>query len=200
MAEIYGHKWTSAYGDNPDEGAAKTWAKGLGDLSTKQIAAGVERLLTSSDEWPPALPRFRAICFGIPTLAAVKLDLKSEHKAPFTRLVWSKIDSYRYRNASAEAADFLLKDAYEIAREAVMSGTPLPEDIAGTIDAPKTEKPVPASPEVAMRYIEEIQRKLGACDDDESATGASGEAGARDMHAAGSSAAGLGAGESGTGL
>lgn len=167
MAEIYGHKWTSAYGDNPDEGAAKTWAKGLGDLSTKQIAAGVERLLTSADEWPPALPRFRAICFGIPSLAAVKLDLKKGAKAPspFARMVWSNVDSFRYRNATAEAADFLLKDAYEIAREAVMSGAPLPGEPVGTLDAPKPEKPVPASPETAKAHLAEIQKILGVVDE-----------------------------------
>jgi hypothetical protein len=165
MTEIYGHRWTSAYGVDQEAGAGKTWAQGLAGLTTMQIGLGIERALLSAEEWPPTLPKFRALCFGIPPLAAVKLDLKSDHKAPFTRMVWSKIDSYRYRNATAEAADFLLKDAYEIAREAVMSGTPLPEDAAGTIDAPKEPKPVPASPETAMKHIEEIQKLLGGGND-----------------------------------
>lgn len=173
MAAIYGHRWTSGFGEGceHDDGkltvAGDTWQRGLTGLSEAQIAAGLQSALTSADPWPPTLPRFRALCFGIPSIAEVRLDLKRDTKRPFTRMVWSYIDSYRYRNASSESADFLLKDAYEIAREAVMSGAPLPDEIAGTIDAPQEQKPVPASPEVAMRYIEEIQRKLGGADEPE---------------------------------
>ena len=38
MAEIYGHRWTSSYGDS-ESGAARTWAKGLAGVSPAQLAA-----------------------------------------------------------------------------------------------------------------------------------------------------------------
>ena len=40
MAEIYGHRWTSSYGDS-ESGAARTWAKGLAGVSPAQLAAGL---------------------------------------------------------------------------------------------------------------------------------------------------------------
>ena len=33
MAEIYGHRWTSSYGDSPDEAGGGTWAKGLAGVT-----------------------------------------------------------------------------------------------------------------------------------------------------------------------
>lgn len=58
MAKIYGHKWTSSFG-NIDDG---TWLKGLWDVSPEQVAAGLEKCRTGKDEWPPTLPMFRAMC------------------------------------------------------------------------------------------------------------------------------------------
>ena len=58
MAMIYGHKWTSNYGPMDDG----TWAKGLSDMTTAQIAQGLEKCRISDDEWPPTLPIFRMRC------------------------------------------------------------------------------------------------------------------------------------------
>lgn len=58
MAMIYGHRWTSSYGDKDDG----TWLSGLADITPEQIGLGLEKCRTSGDEWPPTLPVFRARC------------------------------------------------------------------------------------------------------------------------------------------
>lgn len=59
MTEIYGHKWTSSYGDSD---ADSTWAKGLADMSNAELKAGFFACLNSGEAWPPSLPQFRAMC------------------------------------------------------------------------------------------------------------------------------------------
>ena len=58
MAEIYGHKWTSAYGEKPVD----TWVDGLGDMAPQEIANGLQACLVNGDPWPPSLPEFRQLC------------------------------------------------------------------------------------------------------------------------------------------
>jgi hypothetical protein len=58
MAMIYGHKWTSSYGEKDDG----TWLKGLYDITPEQVGVGLEKCRTSDDEWPPTLPIFRYRC------------------------------------------------------------------------------------------------------------------------------------------
>src|SRR5690606_24389157 len=73
MAEIYGHRFTSPFGDSESH-AARTWAKGLAGVTPQQLANGLEACIVSADPWPPTLPEFRARCLAIPSFAAVKLD------------------------------------------------------------------------------------------------------------------------------
>lgn len=159
MAEIYGHRWTSAYGaESGADGAAGTWAKGLAGVTPAQVANGLNACIASSDPWPPTLPEFRAKCLGIPSLAAVRAN--PEQATPFNRLVWQHIDSYRYRRSAAEVADRMLRDAYELAREFVMVGGALPEPSAGEISQEKREHK-PASPEVVAAAIASVAEALG---------------------------------------
>lgn len=58
MAEIFGHKWTSQYGDTPLD----TWANRLGAMSAEEIAFGVNACAGSSLQWPPSLPDFCRLC------------------------------------------------------------------------------------------------------------------------------------------
>lgn len=160
MAAIYGHRWTSSYGDDPAGMVGDTWAAGLVGLTGAQLAKGLEACIASSDPWPPSLPDFRARCVGIPALASVRLDTgKSD---PFTRLVWQHLDGYRYKQAPSDQSDRLLREAYELAREHVMRGGELPE-VAGEIASEKRE-PMPASPERAAEAIDEIKRALSGKD------------------------------------
>lgn len=159
MAEIYGHRWTAAYGDDPERGAGETWAKGLAGLTPAQLAEGLSSCIATADPWPPTLPEFRARCLGIPPLASVRLDARKA--SPFTRLVWQHLDGYRYQQAPADQSDRLLREAYELAREHVMRGGALPAD-SPELEGPERRKPVPASPEVAAAAMEAIRQDLGA--------------------------------------
>lgn len=127
MAEIYGHRWTSAFGETADDaGAGETWAKGLAGITPEQLRDGLLACVVSADPWPPTLPEFRARCLGIPPLAQVRLELRGNTRSRFTLQVWQGIDSYRFKQAPSEQSDRLLRDAYELAREHVMRGGALP--------------------------------------------------------------------------
>ncbi len=170
MTEIYGHKWVSAYGADAEQGAGQTWAKGLGGINAQQLAHGLSSALASSDAWPPTLPEFRSLCLGIPTFAAVKHELRTTGNAkrsPFLRQVWEFIDSYLFARATAESADRMLRDAYNLAAEYVMRGGHLPEPVVGEIEQQKPVKPERASHEAAAPHIEQIRTLLGEAQDEE---------------------------------
>jgi hypothetical protein len=163
MAAIYGHRWTSAYGDDPKGMSGDTWGAGLHGMTGVQLARGLEACVASSDPWPPTLPEFRAMCLGIPSFPAVSMDAAKVQ--PFTCLVWSHLDGHLSRMASADKASKMLRDAYEIAREHVMRGGELPDPSAGEIEADKPTKPViPETREERQARIEKAQRELSGRD------------------------------------
>lgn len=55
------------------------------------------------------------------------MEVYSGQRSPFTLMVWQQIDGYLFKQASAEKSERMLRDAYELAREMVMRGQPLPE-------------------------------------------------------------------------
>lgn len=71
MAEIYGHRWTSAYGETPAQG----WEIALRGISPERIKQGLELMAADRKyhDWPPAALEFRALClprgedFGLPS-------------------------------------------------------------------------------------------------------------------------------------
>jgi hypothetical protein len=176
MVAIYGGKWARDYGDacENDDGTltvtGDTWRRGLSGVSEQQIAAGLQACLTSADPWPPTLPAFRALCLGIPPLAAILREITAHQRrggrgeaepTPFARLVWLHLDTYRMRHADIDKADRLIRDAYDIAREAVMRGEPLPAAPAGAIEAPKEPERKPVDPAVAAEHIARARAALG---------------------------------------
>jgi hypothetical protein len=63
MTMIYGHRWTSSYGEKDDG----TWLTGLADVTVEQIKTGLEKCRTRTiqpgrEDWPPTLTEFRALC------------------------------------------------------------------------------------------------------------------------------------------
>ncbi len=171
MAEIYGHRWTSAYGDDAGASAGQTWAKGLAGLSVAQIAAGLDAALASADDWPPTLPAFRSMCFGIPALAMIRAELaaRDSRRSAFARLVWSRLDTHRYRTSDADKADRLLREAYDLAREHVMRGGELPPAPAAEIEQ-QPEQRTPASPDVVKRHLDGIAASLRLVDNEPAAS------------------------------
>lgn len=163
MAQIYGHRWTAPHGESPDaeSGSAGTWAKGLAGISGRQLGAGLEACIVRADPWPPTLPEFRALCLGIPSLAAVRDDFRrtDAERMPFTALVWRHLDGWAYRQADHGKAERMLGDAYAIARDAVMRGEPMPMPLlAVQHQAPEPIKP--AAPEVARAHLDALRAEL----------------------------------------
>jgi hypothetical protein len=165
MVAIYGHRWTSAYGERCDDDAGAltlagdTWQRGLTGVSEQAIAAGLQGCLMSADPWPPTLPAFRALCLQVPSLAAVRLRLRNGKPDAFARMVWQQLDTYAWRQADAVLADRMLRDAYDLTREHVMTGGELPAEPTGAIEQEKREHK-PAPPEVAEKHIADIAAVL----------------------------------------
>lgn len=159
MAAMYGHTWTSAYGDNPSGLAADTWATALSGLSADQLANGLRACVAEGGEFPPSAPRFRGMCFGIPSFEAVNHELLTAgaNRGRFAALVWSHIDGYAHRHARAEDAKRMRQHAYELAREQVMRGEPLPPAPAAELDhhqAPLVPAGIPAKREDRVTKLE----------------------------------------------
>lgn len=160
---MFGHTWTSQYGPKPHGIGGDTWATALGGVTPAQLADGLRATLALGGEFPPSAPKFRAMCFSIPSLAVVRNEIlgRDTERTPFGRLVWQHLDTYRARHADADKADRMVRDAYEIAREHVMRGGALPEDPSALIerDAPMPVKP--AAPEVVADVAEKLRAVLG---------------------------------------
>ena len=62
MTRLYGHKWTSQFGDQVDPGNA--WAASLKGISKEQVKHGLNCLVLNGQEWPPSAPEFRKLCTG----------------------------------------------------------------------------------------------------------------------------------------
>ena len=155
MLGMYGHTWASAYGDAPNGTTAETWASTLAGVSNQQIADGLRACVAEGGEFPPSAPRFRAMCLGIPSLALVRLDIRSGEHSQFTRAVWANLDGYRFRQSSADAADRMLREAYDLTREQVMRGEALPQP-SEAITQEKREL-VPTPPEKARAILDNLR-------------------------------------------
>lgn len=59
MAGMFGISKVESTLGRADDG---TWLAGLQDMSTRDLARGLKRLLDSGKEWPPSLPEFRKMC------------------------------------------------------------------------------------------------------------------------------------------
>ena len=67
MASMWGHKFVSSYGAEPDPD--RVWAATLAGCTEAQIQAGLKACSTSGAEWPPSAPEFREMCMnpsGVP--------------------------------------------------------------------------------------------------------------------------------------
>lgn len=62
MSSMFGHRWTSSFGDaiDPD----RVWSAALAGLDEQQVRAGMRAVMDAGDEWPPSAPEFRRLCQG----------------------------------------------------------------------------------------------------------------------------------------
>lgn len=59
MGQIYGHRWSSSFGE---EDTGNVWLAGLKGVSHSALRLGLSLCVTLNSEWPPTLPEFRAMC------------------------------------------------------------------------------------------------------------------------------------------
>lgn len=175
MASRYGHAWVSQYGPLPDGIAAAEWRETLWGLTPDMLREGFEADAIRGSEWPPSSPKFRSMCFGIPSLPSVRMEINDMCRyasmgqesivSRFTRGVWSRINSYAYRNATGKVAERMVADAYEMTREFVLEGGTLPvEPVARIPPKSKFLEPLPENPvdpEVVKEHLRRMAEILG---------------------------------------
>ena len=168
MTGIYGEKWPRAYGESPqdDDGAltatGKAWGTGLAGIDMAGIGRALEACMVSASPWVPTLPEFRALCFSIPSLAAVQLEYRGlAERTRFGMGVWQLIDADRWRMAGPEKRDALLAAAYDLTREHVIRGGDLPELPVACVEAPPPPAPKPPDPAKREAAIREACDALG---------------------------------------
>ena len=166
MASLYGHRWVSQYGAAFDGIAADTWGAALSGVTNQQIADGLRSCVAEGDEWPPSAPRFRSMCFGIPSFAAVKLARQRGEWTAFGTLVWQHLDAYAYRLAEIKAGDRMLREAYEIAREHVLTGGRLPERVPEIEHRAPTKPVIPTDAETRAEILRKAREAAGIRDTD----------------------------------
>lgn len=166
MAGIFGHKWASQYGTEPDGISARVWNDGLTGLTLPQIAEAVKHYKNRSiaDAWPPSLPEFRQVAYGLPSLAEARHALRTGTATPFTKAMWRFIDGYRYKQASYDAADRMAAEAYELAVKAITSGEELPDELTVALGFDHEAKER-AEREVYDRQHRERLKELGLTPD-----------------------------------
>lgn len=112
LTQMYGHRWTSAYGETDAEGI---WQRVLQDLTPQQLAAGLDALVRKGEAWPPTAPEFRALCehaslraYGLPEPdQAFKEAVHNSHRP--TEAKWSHSAVYI---AGRETGWFDIRHAY----------------------------------------------------------------------------------------
>lgn len=163
MMARYGNGWSSVRGERPAGVVAAEWSSLLAGLGRAEIDRGFEMDAVRGSEWPPSGPSFLAMCRGIPSFAAVESELRDTKavRTPFTALVWSKLDGYRYRQSPTDQAARQLTIAYELAREHVLAGGALPEAPSGLIAAPEPEQRKPSNPDAAAEHMARIAELVG---------------------------------------
>gem|GEM_PF-2478476 len=170
MGSRYGNAWVSQYSDSPSGIAAAEWRSTLSGLTAEQLAAGFRADTLRGSNWPPSSTSFCAMCHEIPTPAKVNSEvfkLLTQRKwlaggeerievSRFSRLVWSNLNVYAYRNAQGKQAERMLQDAYGLAVEYVIGGGELP--VAPVALLEKTVTPIkPASPEVVKEHLDRVR-------------------------------------------
>lgn len=172
MAEIYGHRWTSAYGDC--EGSAfRTWQDGLADVAPAYVAHALRQCVQRGDEWPPTLPEFRALCqpspqdLGLPDLNRAYRDAVSCAAAlanggataqfpAIVQIAVREIGSAEFRAMTPTKSLEAFARAYEILVRKVMAG----EELTAPKALPAEIEPQPASPEEVRNYLAQMRAIL----------------------------------------
>lgn len=110
MAGRYGHRWTSAYGDEPNE----FWREETAELTEQQWLQGIQRVKDCTDEWPPTLPQFLNWCLGVLTEKEAKAQalLEYENRPPQPYSPWNP--GKTYSQLESERREYIAKRVVEL--------------------------------------------------------------------------------------
>lgn len=146
MAEIYGHRWVSSFGETP----SPMWCSALNRISDEQVRRGIANCITQRIEWPPTLTDFIGLCVTVPGLPSADeaaddaIAIARKWKRPdqcLHPIVWHCLDQIGGFNGIAE--DVLRKrflSNYERAKQDLSEGRPL-SAIPQPLPAPKDAQP-----------------------------------------------------------
>lgn len=135
MTEMYGHRWTSSFSDNPNPDSI--WSTVLAGLTGQQLANGLAVLVDKGEEfdWPPPANVFRALCLQVPGLPTEPeaweqaLLGKYTHKA--VQIAAESTGLFDLQNA--ELNDKGLREIfnrnYSVVRARAVMGKPLDDEI-----------------------------------------------------------------------
>lgn len=134
MAQTYGHRWTSSFGEFPR--ADHAWAKHLTGLSGRQIANGLTLLGDlHTAGWPPSAPQFRRLCLQVPGLpdeaAAWAEALQGAYSHEAVRVAAEATSTFDLK--SARPGDKALRQRFERNYAIVMRRAQTGQPLAGRI-------------------------------------------------------------------
>lgn len=165
MAEIYGHRWTSAFGDTP----TATWSAGLAEFTPRQIGNGLANCLAKRLEWPPTLTEFCLLCAEVPGLPtpeaawdeafalAAKWKRADECSHP---VIWHAYSESDIGGMSEESGKKVFLRNYQVASRMFGAGEPLRE-IPKALPKPQDVRPIPAANDVRDAALAKIYAMLG---------------------------------------
>ena len=148
MTEIYGHRWTSAYGSTPVDG----WDMCVSGLEPEQIRSGLKKMVLNPEyqKWPPAALEFRALCLpteadlGLPSLTDAfqqAVGNRPGEKHPAVIHTLRQTDAFALRRMPAEAAMKIWTPIWAETVRMVAAGGELPERQAALPDGVPTKTP-----------------------------------------------------------
>ena len=162
MTAAFGHRWTSIHGDNFAETSGRIWAIQLAGMGQRAIQRGLDQAVRL--DWPPVLADFKGMCLGVLPLPTVKLQREgtASDQHPFTILVGRFVHHHEWRMADPVRQERMLLQAWEQAREHVLSGGALPAYTPATRQlTAEDERPAPPPIMVtAHEAMAEIRRTL----------------------------------------
>jgi hypothetical protein len=167
MASVYGHKWTSSYGERIDP----TWKRALQSMPVDRLKLALARCGKRADPWPPSLPEFMELArvwpeeIGAPEPDAAFHEACQgshpvsgrqhtwSHRSVYWAAVWTGMEPLRERPHKVRKA---FGSAYQSALERYSE---LPEAPAAQLEHRRPE-PGPEADEAAEAALADMRAAL----------------------------------------
>lgn len=128
MTAAFGHRWTSAHGDNFAETSGRVWAVDLAGIGQRALQRGLDTARRAPDGWPPVLADFRFYCLGGLPITEVDANLQKPPAEwhPFSVLVKRGISEAEWRMKGPDEQWRMLERAHARAKAHLLAGGGLP--------------------------------------------------------------------------